>query len=551
MKLPDITYSRVAPGRTLSPQAAVAKHRTQQNVWGALGELGSVVAEQKQEADLIRANANYRQSVVDFQEWAAANPTATKEQLDAWAADNLGDNTVFDSIDISEFEDRGETALPQHKWYLQGLSAVMERGREAGGENILNPGVRTKWIREVDKVNSEEMLRATQQSAASAVKYEVNRLKTLTELAIEQGKFEEANEYLSASMWDNNPALRDSLKYKAAAEEERNNLSARSSTLDEEALDDFIDDMLDPEYRESSVLRGDELDQWAKTASVNKSKIQTQVDKARGEAEDRLAAGVLTAIENNEITLPEIQRMRGRLGWSNYKYLTTQFNSNAADVRSMKSEGTALAEFERKLTQLQAGQFGGDSYYAELDNLYSRLNRDTMSLDDDGNVIGTINWTDAATIRGRITALKEAPMKNPAITRMRKRAHLEILGYAETDDWGDKATLIDPDRQAAYVDAMGDLDEYVMQMGPEADLGFWQQYHLPLFIEDKAQRARQAFPSRVNAYRISTADGLVDTEQTNRALAEKLKTLQPGSYEYEILTRDIVRFNEWRNQYGQ
>ena len=508
MKLDDIQYTRVSPVQTIGPQAAVQKYREKQGLLNAAFEATGKLAEQKAEADQIRAHADHRQDMMNFQTWAAENPTATREQLREWGAINLNDPTVFDAIDTTEFDQRGEEAIPSHVWMVEGMRAVQEQSRHKNADRIASPVVRKAWVNHVRKIGDEALARTSVQAAAQAVEYEVARTEQDVATAVEQGDFERAGDLLQSPVFDNDPIKREILSnkvYRAAkwGDIERAILTATSL----EDFDTILAQTSDEKW--NADLSPSELLKMQGTIVSQRNARLTLEAKQDEERQDAIFIETLQAMNAGSLGMAELNARATALGPQYFASLSSVMRS-AMKEGGTQSSVVSETDVAGKLFDLELGLYDGTH-----EDAVTKVKQDIRH----EMRVGNLTADDAMKYMEKVRGAEAQPYATPAYKNLGRELRNRIMGTEE----GGFSFLATKDSRHIYENAMNSLQAYVQENGgPAADLNVWKEQNMKGFLKEAAVKAMEGFPEEIKDIIVLDSDNNVDYTKTDQEIQDMM-----------------------------
>jgi hypothetical protein len=545
-RLPTIQFKQfrsmpTGPG----PGLAVADYRSRQGALGAglqaAASLSESVATRIGEDDALEANAGYQQDLADFEEFAAQNPTATRAQLEDFAAEHDFDLSTFEDIDTSKFDARGEEALPAHVWYADGMKSVMEQSRDRNAEKIAIPQYRRAWSRAAQENGQQVYNRAQLRAAQMGDQYEYQRNKDDVQLSIETGNLVRARDLLKSSVWDRDPIGRTVMERKVFMAEKLYDVKGRM--LMAESTEDFdliLEDVMDAEWVQGEGgmrLTSDEQLQIATSVIAQRNSMATAAQKQQKAQEDANAMNALIALSEDRISVEQINRMAPALGEENHRYLLNWAISRQS--QGVTPNQGVINSLRRDITALQFGMFEGEFDDSVID-IQSRILQG----------IGTA--FDSATARQLQSDIQNA-MERPYTSEEFKFTGKQINNYILGTEDPMAAMLASENQRQQVAEAFADLRSWVeLNGGTRADLAEWREKRLPAYMGEAAKADLVNLSEDIADYVVFTLDdGLkVDLRATDEKLEQKRGEAETGGY-LNNYKKNLLLYEQWLNKYGE
>lgn len=547
MKMGEIRTQRVSLPRGPSPGLAAAEFQGKLNVFQAVSRLGTEVAEMASEREMIEANAEHRERVSKAQEEIALNQTLTQQQLQ--------EKGLLEEVRAAAGRagmDELPENVPQHLWApLAMRDALAESTREAG-KRITLPGVRRRYLAQLDEVNDRQVMRMTQLAARQAVDYENRQSQALFKTAMEMGEYQTAREALETPTFASNPDMQRLLRLQVSQAEE---VSSFQKMAMEGETDQAMDMLLDDE-RETSLT----LDQRRELYFA----LQNQ-EIRRGEA--AVKQRKLMSAENAKGMYAAIAA--GQAGLSDVlatvdNYEKSDFTQLVNFARTMEQENTSIDaptaqaienQFVAAIDMAERGVFVLGENREEFQELIrTELLGAATQIGPEGNIIPGLSPSRLAPMLDRISEMEELPYKSLDYKNLVREMRLRILQSSEDGP----SFLAKPDTAQLMANAMDSLHKYMREeeaAGRQPDLAQWERENMPSFMLRGAQMEFARVPEELRKLVVTRAGDTfgIDYDATIDAMAARYERyLESGQDTAAQRMLTLQRqFGEYWTAYGQ
>lgn len=547
-KLDDINYGgKERAPRTLGPGAAVQGFQNKQNVINAAFAVGDKFAQMKTETDLIEADADHRTNLIRYEQFLAENPTASKEQLDELAAE-LGDTSLFNNLDTTAFDARGEEKLPAFVWQTVGMEGVMRQSIANNAEKINSFDARQKWEASARENQDRVISSMIERTGNDAVAYEMDRVSRLVSSALQSRQIERASALLESPIWELDPTSRQLYREKLVVAEKHRDVEQMLFTAREpDDYDDILDQVTNPSWSEG--LPSNDVLRIANSVITQKSRAQQQEQAETERMQDAYAMDTLVRITTGEFNMADVNARVSVLGMQNHARMVSA-------ARTMSREGIATDPavergLQTDILALRSGISLDPSDTRSFRERQSAIKVGIMDAMGDGSLAGDA----AMRLLKESESAVEFPYKTEAYTAAQKELDLLIVG---TPDGGFNFMAPD-DARAMRAKAGDDLRRYIENNGgANADIDMWRKEKLPLYTNEVAQKVMYGIPEGAHVER-NPQTNYADVDLTAAWYADEATKMQKsikagdGQYtqqKYDALLQNFDRFNTWWDTVG-
>jgi hypothetical protein len=547
MKMGEITRRRVSLPRGPSPNLAAQEFAADNNVFRAVSRLGNEVAKIASEREMIEANVEHRDRVATAQEDIARSQFKTQAELEEMglleevrkAAGRAG---------LSELPEN----VPQHLWAPLRMRDVLAESTRDAGKRITLPGVRRRYLAQLDEVNDRQVMRMTELAARQAVQYENQRAEQLFKTALDMGEFQTAREALQSPTFAGNPDMQALLLQQVNRAEEVStfqDMAMRGET--DQAMDMLLDD-----ERETALSNDQRRELYF--ALQNQEIRQTEAAmKQRKQISEENAKGMYAAIAAGNAGLSEVLATQGN-------YVKSDFTQLVTFARTMASETVAIDgptaqaienQFVAAIEMAERGVFVlGDNREEFQELIRTELLGAATQFDNQGNLVPGLSPSRLSSMLDRVSGMEELPYKSVDYKNLVREMRLRILQSSEDGP----SFLAKPDTAQLMANAMDSLHKYMQEeeaAGRQPDLAVWERQNMPQFMLRGAQLEFAKVPDDVRVLVVMKSGDQfgIDYNATIDRMAAKYETYVANNdtAAAQNLLNIQRQFGEYWQAYGQ